>query len=32
MKKRISILKKGIDKKAGPTGFCCYAGFLPLRS
>jgi hypothetical protein len=28
MKKRIVVLKKGIDKAVGPESFCCAGGFL----
>jgi hypothetical protein len=28
MKKRIIVLKKGIDKQTGPTYFCCFGGGL----
>jgi len=27
MKKRIVVLKKGVDKKQGPTG-CCWGPFI----
>ena len=29
MKKRIVVLKKGVDKKAGPEVLCCAGAFLP---
>jgi hypothetical protein len=28
MKKRIIVLKKGIDKNIGPEAFCCGGGFI----
>jgi hypothetical protein len=28
MKKRIVILKKGVDTKIGPEAFCCFGGLL----
>jgi hypothetical protein len=30
MKKRIIVLKKGVEKKDGPDIFCCFGAFIPL--
>ena len=30
MKKRIIVLKKGVEKKEGPNQFCCFGALIPL--
>jgi hypothetical protein len=30
MKKRITVLKKGIEQKGGPESFCCWGPMIPF--